>query len=546
MDNLQKPASLTKEETRIWEIMRKKIIFGTDILGILLNEKLLKSDNIFTNEEILKYRLFQSWKDLAYIIGYTNIDDRLEEEQMKLIIQDQIKSWVSQYQTDDKKKEQIYQILYGISQKYDKSICSFLCGFNDVSCLTTKFMEDYLMFYNVDKIQYKNREDFQTKNGKHEKTERDYRLNLMNKIFDSISLTEENEKYGIIFYTRAHSLIKQENDLSSEITQIKDDDLRLKRLEFEEIFKYFKPFGPKKTSEQEIQKVYGILLYSEIHRMMKQFQELINRCKKELFKEKFKENIIPIISETITPDLISSKIKVDKAKEIAEIIKKNVDIDKKEMTEEKIILNVKSELAKILIYAFKEPIILNILKNVETRLKEISEDKFFFYGAFQLFEKKNNYKDAAFLINFEKMKKMGYRYIGYIFNHGTYNYQASHYIAIYIDIKENIIYYYDPHMEPIFDFYKRFIIYLFIHNGIPFGSIKIICETNREFKHQDIEGNCGTFASMGLFALASGIKFENYVKLPIHGGFIAQLNNVLFNDRFDYASYNNAKNYIEH
>ena len=67
-----------------------------------------------------------------------------------------------------------------------------------------------------------------------------------------------------------------------------------------------------------------------------------------------------------------------------------------------------------------------------------------------------NKKSIMPLFNFEKMKKMGYRYIGYIFIHGTDNFQFSHYIAIYIDIKENNIYYYDPHNDPILEFYKRF------------------------------------------------------------------------------------------
>ena len=66
MSNSQEPIiTLTGEELKIHKIMRKKIVFGTDILGILLNKNLIKSDNIFVNKEILKYRIFQTWRELA-------------------------------------------------------------------------------------------------------------------------------------------------------------------------------------------------------------------------------------------------------------------------------------------------------------------------------------------------------------------------------------------------------------------------------------------------------------------------------------------------
>lgn len=530
MSNSQDPIIvLTAEELKIHKIMRKKIVFGTDILGILLNKKLIKSDNIFVNKEILNYRIFQTWRELAYFIGYTRVDNRLKDDEVKSMLQRQIKIWVSQDETRNTSED---QILFGISQKFDDSICSFLCNYDDVSCLTTDFMEDYIMFYNIDKTQYESREDFQNKNGKNRMTERNYRKNLIDRIYKSISLND-NEKQDNNFYTRAHSLIKQEDDLSSEITNIKDEDMKFKRLEFEEIFKYYKPFGPKKTSEDGgIQKSYTIIWPSEIHRMMKQFQELINRCKKEIFKE----NVIPIITETIKTEILNLGFEIDKANKVAEIIKETINVDKKEMSKEKIISDVKLKLAEILIKSLDKSIVINILKNVETKIKEVSEDKFFFYGAFGIVKRKNNYKDPSYLINFEKMKKLGYRYIGYIFIHGTdKDFKFSHYIAIYIDIKENNVYYYDPHNDPMLEFYKRFIIYLFLHNGIAYGNVNLKSETNKNIAHQKIEGNCGTFASMGLFALASGIKFENYVKLPINAKFIAQLNNVLFNDRLKYV-----------
>lgn len=527
MNVLQNPLTLTDEELRIHKIMRKKIVFGTDVLGILLNKNLIHADNIFIKEEILKYRIFRTWRELAYFIGYTKVNENLDDEGIKIMLQRQLNNWVSQGIPKDK-------ILFGISQKFDESICSFLCNYDDVSCLTTEFMEDYIMFYNIDRLQYKSREDFQIRNRKDKITEKDYRKNLMEKIYRSISLNNNSEKQDINFYTRAHSLIKQENNLSSEISAIKDDDMKFKRLEFEEIFKYYKPFGPKKTGEQGIQEVYGILLYSEIHRMMKQFQELINRCKKEIFKE----DIIPIITKTIKTQLLTLRFEINKTNEIIETIKELLNADKKEMSKEKIILNVKSKLTEILMRDLDKPTTINIIKNVETKIKEVPEDKFFFFGVFQIIARKNDYKDASYLINFEKMKKMGYRYIGYIFNHGTDpNYRYSHYIAIYIDIEENIVYYYDPHNDPIFEFYKRFIIYLFLHNGISYGNVRLVCETNKYIAHQTIEGNCGTFASMGLFALASGIKYEHYIKLPINANFIAQLNNVLFNDRLNYKEY---------
>lgn len=529
MSNSQEPIiTLTGEELKIHKIMRKKIVFGTDILGILLNKNLIKSDNIFVNKEILKYRIFQTWRELAYFIGYTRVDNRLKDDEVKLMLQRQIKIWVSQDKTKLTTKD---QILFGISQKFDDSICSFLCNYDDVSCLTTDFMEDYIMFYDIDKKQYESREDFQNKNGKRGMSEQNYRKNLMDRIYKSISLNE-GEKQDINFYTRAHSLIKEENNLSSEITDIKDEDMRFKRLEFEEIFKYYKPFGPKKTSENGgIQKKYVIIWPSEIHRMMKQFQELINRCKKEIFKE----NAIPIIMEAIKTEIMNLGFGIDKANKVAEIIKETINTNEKEMSKEKIISEVKLKLAEILIKSLDKSIVINILKNVETKIKEVPEDKFFFYGTFGIVNRKNNYKDPSYLINFEKMKKMGYRYIGYIFIHGTDNFQFSHYIAIYIDIKENNIYYYDPHNDPILEFYKRFIIYLFLHNGIAYGNVKLDYETNKNIAHQKIEGNCGTFASMGLFALASGIKFKNYVKLPINAKFIAQINNILFNDRINYV-----------
>ena len=131
--------------------MRKKIVFGTDILGILLNKNLIKSDNIFVNKEILKYRIFQTWRELAYFIGYTRVDNRLKDDEVKSMLQRQIKIWVSQDKTKLTTKD---QILFGISQKFDDSICSFLCNYDDVSCLTTDFMEDYIMFYDIDKKQY--------------------------------------------------------------------------------------------------------------------------------------------------------------------------------------------------------------------------------------------------------------------------------------------------------------------------------------------------------------------------------------------------------
>lgn len=236
-----------------YEDIRKNISFGTDVIGIILNPKLLKSDNIFEDPEILKYRMFSSYKNMYnYItkntenikdIGYDeNID---EDEYYKNKILDL-------YKRDDKATK--IKKLMEVSKSYDDNFCSVLSCDDGISCVPIHIIHELLNYYGKNFDVSKQETDISFKRKKS--------LALYNSTHNFTGTDDEKTFYKYLYDVLKHNVDR--NFDSKKISKtIRDNKTKLDYL-----FLYYKPFClyDKFTNPTII----------EINHCMRQYEHLIN------------------------------------------------------------------------------------------------------------------------------------------------------------------------------------------------------------------------------------------------------------------------------
>ena len=236
-----------------YEDIRKNISFGTDIIGIILNPKLLKSDNIFEDPEILKYRMFSSYKNMYnYItkntenikdIGYDeNID---EDEYYKNKILDL-------YKRDDKATKT--KKLMEVSKSYDDNFCSILSCDDGISCMPIIIINDLLNYYGKNFDVSRQETDISFKRKKS--------LALYNSTHNFDEIDDEKT-----FYKYLYTILKNNVDRNFDSKKISKTIQDNKQI-LDNLFLYYKPLC--------LYEKHNNPTIIEINHCMRQYEHLIN------------------------------------------------------------------------------------------------------------------------------------------------------------------------------------------------------------------------------------------------------------------------------
>lgn len=159
--------------------------------------------------------------------------------------------------------------------------------------------------------------------------------------------------------------------------------------------------------------------------------------------------------------------------------------------------------------------------------KNKKEDYFYFAGVYPSdFEKYDDYKVNDLTKEYLDSKKI--KYIGIVFNHDKRSESGSHWVALFIDLKNNKAYYYDsvgkkPKIE-----YKNFVKHMFKKCGKVYDDQ--VLEYNK-IERQTSGGSCGIYAITFIISMAGGIKFKDYLNLILSPKFMKYLRLLYFNNK---------------
>ena len=159
--------------------------------------------------------------------------------------------------------------------------------------------------------------------------------------------------------------------------------------------------------------------------------------------------------------------------------------------------------------------------------RDKKEDYFYFAGVYPSdFENYDDYKVNKITKEYLDDKKI--KYIGIVFNHDKRTEPGSHWVALYIDLKNNKAYYYDsvgkkPKVE-----YKNFVKHIFKKCGKVYN-VQVLDYNKTE--RQTSGGSCGIYAITFIISMAGGIKFEEYLNLILSPKFMKYLRLLYFNDK---------------
>lgn len=420
-----------------YEDIRKNISFGTDVIGIILNPKLLKSDNIFEDPEILKYRLFSSYKNMYnYITKNTeNLEDIYNELQEEEYYKNKI---LDLYKKDDEITKT--KKLMEISKSYDDNFCSVLSCDDGISCMPIHIIHELLNYYGKNFDVSKQETDISFKRKKS--------LALYNSTHNFAGIDDEKT-----FYKYLYDVLKNNVDRNFDSKKI-SKTMRDNKTKLDYLFLYYKPLC--------LYDKYNNPTVIEINHCMRQYEHLINN-------------------------------------------------------------------------------------SIESKYDQ--ENLFYFHGCYEL--KDDDYGKPEFMADFEDLKSIGQRYIGYIF---VCPFAYSNippdlyyqYITLYIDIepvyddkggKQYNVYYFEPSKFPMRTSIIKFLYYLCMYNKIQPKEINFI-SNKKPISDKFIYLNNAMYAIIALIALAYGIDFQKFCDLPIYDKFLNQIKQIMFIDKSKYIGKN--------
>ena len=120
------------------------------------------------------------------------------------------------------------------------------------------------------------------------------------------------------------------------------------------------------------------------------------------------------------------------------------------------------------------------------------------------------------------------KFIGVVLNHDKRGQPGSHWVGLYIDLLNSKAYYYDsvgkkPKVE-----YVNYVKHLFKKCDLNYDDKTL--EYNKT-ERQTSGGSCGIYAISFIISMASGINFNDYLKLTLKPEFMKYLRLLFFNDK---------------
>lgn len=261
------------EDLGNYEEIRKNISFGTDIIGIILNPKLLKSNNIFQDPEILKYRMFSSYKNMYNYITKNTIkeikdidyDEDIDEE-------DYYKGEILKMFINDSKEIKTKKLLE-ISNSYDDNLCSIISCDDGISCIPIYTINNLLDYYGkkVDvsnqenEINFKRKKSLALYNSSHN-------LNCtINGIYNKKCLDDEKS-----FYKYLYDLLK--NNINQNFNSKKiSSTIQKNKEKLDNLILYYKPFC--------LPDIWYNPTIIEINHCMRQYERLINNSLETIYNQ---------------------------------------------------------------------------------------------------------------------------------------------------------------------------------------------------------------------------------------------------------------------
>ena len=159
---------------------------------------------------------------------------------------------------------------------------------------------------------------------------------------------------------------------------------------------------------------------------------------------------------------------------------------------------------------------------------EKADDKFIFMGPSPIdydFHKMYNecvWEDIC-KFNIKDIIKRGKTKVGLIFNLDKHNQSGSHWVAIYIDIKKNEIYFFDSYGDPIPSRLHKFCKDVKEQAN---GSYKILINKKT---HQHSNSECGMYSMYFIIQLINGVSFETFQTERVPDERMLQLRKEYFN-----------------
>lgn len=172
-----------------------------------------------------------------------------------------------------------------------------------------------------------------------------------------------------------------------------------------------------------------------------------------------------------------------------------------------------------------------LLKQNEAMVnKDKIQNLFYFGGVYPIdFFNYDDYEINKFLETELKNSNHKYSYIGLVLNHDKRNMGGSHWVAMFIDIPNLTVYYYDSVGEK-----PKKLHYTFIDKLNSLVNAKFKIEYNHN-KRQTSGGDCGVYACCFIIILSRSIpnvdkEFKNYLKLTLKPDFINSIRKLFFID----------------
>lgn len=240
--------------------------------------------------------------------------------------------------------------------------------------------------------------------------------------------------------------------------------------------------------------------------------------------------------------LMKKEYNVDSGFDIFKAVVKRLNGDYIYKTEDKIIDEIitDKELLNLILDAYKPfgPIdgawldnmeIMNVIKQYEIYLNKNKEYKFYFSGVYPSDFKK--YPDFQINeINKKFLDDGNIKFIGVVFNHDKRGQPGSHWVGLYIDLLNSKAYYYDSVGKKPKDEYINYVKHLFKKCDLNYDNKTL--EYNKT-ERQTSGGSCGIYAISFIISMASGINFNDYLKLTLKPEFMKYLRLLFFNDKND-------------
>lgn len=335
-----------------------------------------------------------------------------------------------------------------------------------------------------------------------------------------------------------------------------DDNQDFSNYSEEEIKKEFNDYFKSLSTQQKIKKIMKIVDIFN-HKSKCSVLSLYNddscltteTIEKLLIKRNYYLDLPEIIKlkkeqpdkyRTYLIGLMKKEYNVDSGFDIYKAVVKRLSGDRTYRTGDKIIDEIMSdpELLNLILKAYKPfgPVdgswldnveILSIIKQYEAYLNRNKEYKFYFGGVYPSdFEKYPDFQINE--INKKFLDDRNIKFIGVVLNHDKRGQPGSHWVGLYIDLLNSKAYYYDsvgkkPKVE-----YVNYVKHLFKKCDLNYDDKTL--EYNKT-ERQTSGGSCGIYAISFIISMASGINFNDYLKLTLKPEFMKYLRLLFFNDK---------------